>query len=1151
MKKKIPKTNNKNISRSQNKKIDKYIKPVKSEIKSIGLVDKEISKSNNEFVKKSRIKDNENLLLIEIGKSITEIISISSDESCKKKEEKHIISSGKELKDTKESESISEIKPKSDISLKSNDISIDKEDIKPSNCFEENNKNEEAKKEKIYPINDNISHNNHVVDDEKKEIHQNNDSISEYIPLPEDEKKEINLKNDNISEYIPLPEGEKKEINPKNDDISENNPQPEDVIKEINQKNDDISENNPQPEDEIKEINQKNDNISDNNQVPEGEKKEINEKNDNISDNNPQPEDEIKEINQKNDNISDNNQVPEGEKKEINQKNDDISENNPQPEDEKKEINQKNDNISDNNQVPEGEKKEINRKNDNISDNNPIPEDENKEINYINNIISDNNPIPEDENKEINNMNNNISDNNPIPGNEKKNLNTENEKEENIPMKDISENIPFAEGKKEEINPDNHVSAIIPIPEAKDQKKFVQDKVNSEKHKFPEIEKGEIIQMKNNSDNNPIPQGLKEELNPMKDISDNNPNQESENNHIIIIKGKKSNTKVNIAHKEDSLFDGCDDNIPLFDDKNNVGLLINNDLDIDNKYQILFNKSLDLDKNKEIEESRKKELSNEIKEKMQSIKLLRDSIERFGCNPVLKNLLYQEAKKINIDEYKEESFLNKKRQPENNINRELEQAKKEEKSENNIIQDPGLETENNIISELDQNIEEPGENLNNNNDVGSIDDLLYECKLEHINDLLYDINHDSLWQKDVKLIYDISDEIDLDKKLENIDLIYYKDEKEYYLSLGKTEEEWNKLDEKQKFIYKTGFLKAKNKYIYDKAFVGKYLFYNLNITNLKTSIDARDMFKNDIIMDNYIKNIKFYDNLNDLYSEFNKKGGVVKEKYKLLKKQLDLIINQSIKFKLSVSSSLYMESKRKELKLDPNHKKEELHIKNFNSIWKKLPKIEQSKYINKATYLNIKNERKRFLNRIFILKYKDVYKTEYDLFCDDIKKYNNITKRVLAKKYWNLLPGEIKKKYKIKTKRYNLSFKYINDIIKNLLNKYLKLHKDSNPFISENTLHDYISILPPEKPTNLFAFYVKENYHIIKNENNLKSHNDILNQCRKTFYDNTAIELKNNYNNKAKKSQELFNFRKSQLKVNGFYEILKTLDEYFNNYIIN
>ena len=71
----------------------------------------------------------------------------------------------------------------------------------------------------------------------------------------------------------------------------------------------------------------------------------------------------------------------------------------------------------------------------------------------------------------------------------------------------------------------------------------------------------------------------------------------------------------------------------------------------------------------------------------------------------------------------------------------------------------------------------------------------------------------------------------------------------------------------------------------------------------------------------------------------------------------------------------------------------------------------------------------------------------------------------------------------------------------------MKLHKDSNPFISENTLHDYISILPPEKPTNLFAFYVKENYHIIKNENNLKSHNDILNQCRKTFYDNNYVCL--------------------------------------------
>ena len=1117
MKKKIPKTNNKNKSQSQNKKIDKYIKPVKSEIKSRGLVDKEISKSNNEFVKNSRIKDNENLLLIEIGKSITEIISISSDESCKKKEEVHIIRSGKELKDTKESESISEIKPKSDISLKSNEISINKEDTKPSNCFEENNKNEEVEKEKINHMNDKISHNNHVDDEEKKEIHQNNDSNSEYIPLPEDEKKEINQKNDNISDKYPIQEDEKKEINLKNDNISEYIPLPEGQIKEINQKNDNISDNNP---------------------IQEDENKEINRKNDNISFNCPIQEDEKKEINQKNDNISDNNQVPEAEKKEINRKNDNISDNNPIPEDEKKEINQKNDIISDNYPVPEAEKKEINPKNDNISDNNLILEDENKEINQKNDIISDNYPVPEDENKEINPMNSNIR---------QKNINPEIEKKENIPMKDISKNIPFPEGKKEEINPDNHVSENIPTPEKKDQKKFVQDKVNSEKHNFPEIEKEEINPMKNNSDNNPIPQVLKEELNPMKDNSYNMPNQDSEKNinDIKIIKDKESTTKVNIALKEDSLFDGCDDNIPLFDDKNNVGLLTNNDLDIDNKYQILFNKSLDLDKNKEIEESRKRVLSEEIKDKMKSIKLLSDTIERFGSNPVLKNLLLQEAKKINIDEFKNETFLNKKRLPENNIIKEINNTKKEEKSENNIIQEiDNLEedTENNIIQQLDQNNEEPGEIIKEN-EVGSIDDLLYECKLEHINDLLYDINHDSLWQKDVKLIYDISDEIDLDKKLENIDLIYYKDEKEYYLSLGKTEEEWNKLDEKEKLLYKTGFLKSKNKYIYDKAFVGKYLFYNLNITNLKTSIDARDMFKNDVIMDNYIKNIKFYDNLNDLYSEFNKKGGVVKEKYKLLKKQLDLIINQSIKFKLSVSSSLFMESKRKELKLDPNHKKEELHIKNFNSIWKKLPKIEQSKYINKATYLNIKNERKRFLNRIFILKYKDVYKTEYDLFCDDIKKYNNITKRVLAKKYWDLLPAEIKKKYKIRTKRYNLSFKYINDIIKNLLNKYLKLHKDSNPFISENTLHDYISILPPEKPTNLFAFYVKENYHIIKNENNLKSHNDILNQCRKTFYDNTAIELKNNYNNKAKKSQELFNFRKSQLKVNGFYDILKTLDE--------
>lgn len=567
------------------------------------------------------------------------------------------------------------------------------------------------------------------------------------------------------------------------------------------------------------------------------------------------------------------------------------------------------------------------------------------------------------------------------------------------------------------------------MPE-EEKEKIYPDKVNIEKNRFPQIEKEENNHMNGISEHNPFPEVLKEELNPKKDISDNIPNPEGEKNinHIKFIKGKKSNTIVNTTPKEPSLFDYYNDNIPLFDDRNNVGLLTNNDLDIVTKYKILFNKSFNLDTNNEIEESRKKELSKEIKEKMQSIKLLGETIERFGSNPVLKNLLYQEAKKINIDEYKDESFLNKKRQPENNIIKEINNSEVEEKSENNIIQ------------EL-TNIEEEGENLKNN-DVGSIDDLLYECKIEEINDLLYDINHDSLWQKDVKLIYDISDDIDLDKKLENIDLIFYKDEKEYYLSLGKTEDEWNKLDEKEKFLYKTGFLKAKNKYIYDKAFVGKFLFYNLNITNLKTSIDARDMFKNDVILDNYIKNIKFYDNLNDLYNEFNKKGGVVKEKYKLLKKKLDLIINESTKFKLSVSSFLFMESKRKEIKLDPNHKKEDLHIKKFNSIWKKLPKVDQTEYINKASYLNIKNERKRFLNRIFILKYKNLYKTEYDLFCDDIKKYNNITKRVLAKKYWDILPKDIKEKYKIKTKRYNLSFKYINDIFKNLLNKYLKLHKE-------------------------------------------------------------------------------------------------------------
>ena len=91
-KKKISKTNNKNKnkSRSQNKKKEKYIKPVKSEIKSIGYSDNELSKNANEFIKntciksKEKNKDNENIQPIENGNSIAEIISLSSDESCKK-----------------------------------------------------------------------------------------------------------------------------------------------------------------------------------------------------------------------------------------------------------------------------------------------------------------------------------------------------------------------------------------------------------------------------------------------------------------------------------------------------------------------------------------------------------------------------------------------------------------------------------------------------------------------------------------------------------------------------------------------------------------------------------------------------------------------------------------------------------------------------------------------------------------------------------------------------------------------------------------------------------------------------------------------------------------------------------------------------------
>ena len=550
-------------------------------------------------------------------------------------------------------------------------------------------------------------------------------------------------------------------------------------------------------------------------------------------------------------------------------------------------------------------------------------------------------------------------------------------------------------------------------------------------------------------------------------------------------------------------------NLHIFEKKPlvNVGYQNNIGLEFKEKFDILFKKRLDLLSNHTIEEKKKIEITKDLDEKINLIRFLGQGIDRFGSNNGFTNLFYEEFKKINIDEYKDESFLNKKRQPEGDVIEEIK-------------------------------LEEP-KDLSKN----EMDELFYECKLDHIKDLLYDINNDKIWQKDVKMIYDISDDIDLDKKLENIEMNYYKDEKDYYISLGNKEEDWNKLEEKDKVIYKSGYLKAKNKYIYDKAFVSKYLFYNLNTENLKSSIDAKEMFRNDEIMKNYEKNMKFYDNLDQLYTDFNKNGRI-KLEYKSLKKKLDLIINESTKFKLCVSSSLFKEDKRNELKSDPNIKKEDLQIKNFNTLWKQLPKDKQSEYINKATLSNIKNERKKFLNKIYILKYKNIYKTEFDLFCDDIKKYNNVTKRVIAKNYWDLLNDEIKKKYIIKTKRYNLSLKFISEFIKKLLDKYKRILKKHNENLNEKTLKEFISILPPEKPMNRFACYVKDNYHHISNELNSKIHKDILNECRQKFNSNENLEFKNIYDTKAKESLDLFNFRKSQLKKYGFYERFKTLEEY-------
>lgn len=567
--------------------------------------------------------------------------------------------------------------------------------------------------------------------------------------------------------------------------------------------------------------------------------------------------------------------------------------------------------------------------------------------------------------------------------------------------------------------------------------------------------------------------------------------------------------KVSDLKNDKSSLLGDYNNLHIFEKKPlvNVGYQNNIGLEFKEKFEIVFKKRLDLLLGDHtIEEKKKNEIAKDLDEKIKLIRFLGEGIERFSSNKEFENLFYAEIKKINIDEYKDETFLNRKRPAESKI----EEIK----------------------------LEEP-KDLSKN----EIGDLFYECKLDHIKDLLYDINNDHIWQKDVKLIYDISDDIDLDKKLETIELKYFKDEKDYYISLGNKEEDWNQLEEKEKLIYKGEFLKAKNKYIYDKAFVSKYLFYNLNTENLKSSIDAKEMFRNDEIMKNYDKNIKFYDDLNDLYTDFNKNGRI-KLEYKSLKKKLDLIINESTKFKLCVSSQIFKEDKRNELKADPNTKKEDLQIKNFNTLWKQLPKDKQSEYINKATLSNIKNERKKFLNKIYILKYKNIYKTEFDLFCDDIKKYNNVTKRVIAKNYWDLLNDEIKKKYIIKTKRYNLSLKFISEIIKTLLDKYKTILKEHNENLNEKTLKEFISILPPEKPMNRFACYVKDNYHHISNDLNSKIHKDILNECKKQFNPKENLELRNIYDTKAKESLDLFNFRKSQLKKYCFYERFKTLEEY-------
>ena len=116
-----------------------------------------------------------------------------------------------------------------------------------------------------------------------------------------------------------------------------------------------------------------------------------------------------------------------------------------------------------------------------------------------------------------------------------------------------------------------------------------------------------------------------------------------------------------------------------------------------------------------------------------------------------------------------------------------------------------------------------------------------------------------------------------------------------------------------------------------------------------------------------------------------------------------------------------------------------------------------------------------------------------------------------------------------------------------MLDKYVSLlnkHNKINEYLNEKTLKEFISILPPEKPMNRFACYVKDNYHHISKELNSKIHKDILNECRKKFNPKDNLELRNIYDNKAKESLDLFNYRKSQLKLNGFYERFKTLEEY-------